>query len=73
LAKCQFPTTKYHDYESHADVPYNCDIKEEEDILPSGLCIFHDKNYLQVPPGDILGNSFVIVHTVVINVKKLPL
>jgi hypothetical protein len=45
LAKCQF-NTKYYDYESKAEVDYNCDSKDE-DILASGLCIFHDENYLQ--------------------------
>ena len=46
LAKCQFPTTKYYDYERQARVPYNCDSKDE-DVLASGLCIFHDENYLK--------------------------
>ena len=46
MAKCRY-ATKYWDYESHAEVPYNCDSENEEDILPSGLCVFHDKIYLQ--------------------------
>jgi hypothetical protein len=45
LAKCQF-NAKYYDYKSKAEVDYNCDSKDE-DILASGLCIFHDENYLQ--------------------------
>ena len=45
LAKCQF-NAKYYDYESKAEVDYNCDSKDE-DILASGFCIFHDENYLQ--------------------------
>jgi len=28
------------------EIPYNCKSKDE-DILASGFCIFHDKNYLQ--------------------------
>lgn len=45
MAKCQF-NAKYYDYESKAEVDYNCDSKDE-DILASGFCIFHDENYLQ--------------------------
>jgi hypothetical protein len=33
-------------YERRMEIPYNCKSKEE-DILASGFCIFHDKNYLQ--------------------------
>jgi Pentapeptide repeats (9 copies) len=44
LAKCQF-TTKYWDFESQKEIPYNC--PDDEETLDSGLCIFHDKNYLQ--------------------------
>jgi hypothetical protein len=46
LAKCQFPTVTYWDYERLMEVPYNCDSKDK-DVLASGLCSFHDKNYLQ--------------------------
>jgi hypothetical protein len=45
LVKCQYPT-KYWDYESLAEVPFHCDSRDE-DILPSGVCLFHDENYLQ--------------------------
>ena len=45
LSKCQF-TAIYYDYESQAIVDYNCESKDE-DILPSGLCIFHDESYLK--------------------------
>jgi hypothetical protein len=45
LAKCQF-NTEYVDFERGMDSSYNCDSKDE-DILPSGLCIFHDENYLK--------------------------
>jgi hypothetical protein len=45
LAKCQF-TTKYWDNESQKETPYNCD-SENVDVLDSGLCIFHEKKYLE--------------------------
>ena len=45
MAECKF-TTKYLDYERSEYAYYNCDSKDE-DILDSGLCIFHDENYLQ--------------------------
>jgi hypothetical protein len=45
LAKCKF-TTEYWDHERSGEVDYNCDSKNE-DILESGLCIFHDEDYLQ--------------------------
>ena len=45
MAECKF-TTEYWDHERSEDVDYNCDSKDE-DILDSGLCIFHDENYLQ--------------------------
>jgi hypothetical protein len=46
LTRCRF-TSQYYDYESRSQtVVYNCDSKDE-DILPSGLCIFHDENYLK--------------------------
>jgi hypothetical protein len=45
LAECKF-TTKYWDHERSRIVDYNCDSKDE-DVLDSGLCIFHDENYLQ--------------------------
>jgi hypothetical protein len=43
LSKCQF-TSKYYDYEIRKVAIFYC---QEEDILPSGFCIFHDKDYLQ--------------------------
>ena len=43
MPKCQF-TTKYYNYEIRKRVDFNCD---EEESLTSGLCIFHDKDYLQ--------------------------
>jgi hypothetical protein len=39
-------TTKYWDHERPGEVDYNCDSKDE-DVLDSGLCIFHDQDYLQ--------------------------
>ncbi|MFY9868823.1 MAG: hypothetical protein WAK17_03820 [Candidatus Nitrosopolaris sp.] len=39
-------TTKYWDYESQKEIPYNCD-SENVDVLDSGLCIFHEKRYLE--------------------------
>jgi hypothetical protein len=45
LAKCQF-TTKYWNYESQKEIPYNCD-SENVDVLDSGLRIFHEKRYLE--------------------------
>jgi pentapeptide repeat protein len=44
LAKCQF-TTKYYDYERKSRIDYNC--PDHEETLGSGLCIFHDENYLK--------------------------
>src|SRR5918912_3858405 len=44
LAKCQF-TTEYWDHERRIPVNYEC--SEDNEILESGLCILHDKNYLQ--------------------------
>ena len=43
LVNCQF-TTKYWNFEINKEIDYCC---EKEDILNSGLCIFHDNNYLQ--------------------------
>jgi uncharacterized protein YjbI with pentapeptide repeats len=43
LLKCKF-TTQYFDYETDYSVDFNC---PEEELLPSGFCIFHDKDYLQ--------------------------
>jgi CxxC-x17-CxxC domain-containing protein len=45
LAECKY-TTKYWEYERSGQVDYNCDSKDE-DILDSGLFIFHDENYFQ--------------------------
>jgi hypothetical protein len=42
LPKCQF-TTKYYDYEIGKWIDFKC----QEMPLVSGLCIFHDKDYLQ--------------------------
>jgi hypothetical protein len=42
LPKCQF-TTQYYNYEIYDWVNFDCD---DEEPLPSGLCIFHDKDYL---------------------------
>jgi Transposase DDE domain len=42
---CQF-TTRYYDYEIGKKVDFHCD---DEEPLASGFCIFHDKDYLQVP------------------------
>ncbi|MGB8938363.1 MAG: hypothetical protein WCC17_24995 [Candidatus Nitrosopolaris sp.] len=44
MVKCSF-TTKYQNFESHREMDFYCE--KDEDILNSGLCIFHDKNYLQ--------------------------
>jgi hypothetical protein len=41
LPKCQF-TAEYYDYETRKEVDLNC----QELPLASGLCIFHDKDYL---------------------------
>jgi hypothetical protein len=41
LPKCQF-TTQYYAYETSKDVDFYC----QELPLASGLCIFHDKDYL---------------------------
>ena len=43
MVKCHF-TTKYWNFEFNKEIDFYC---EEKDILKSGLCIFHDKNYLQ--------------------------
>jgi hypothetical protein len=60
LAKCQF-NAKYYDYESKAEVDYNCDSKDE-DILASGLCIFDDENYnfLGIPQPSSM--SYLMAH-----------
>jgi hypothetical protein len=42
LPKCQF-TTEYYDYEIDDEIHFCC----PEEPLPSGFCIFHDKDYLQ--------------------------
>lgn len=34
---------KYFDYESHVDKTYSC---PETEVLDSGLCVFHDKDFL---------------------------
>jgi hypothetical protein len=44
LANCRY-NAKYWDYDLKAEVDFNCD--KDEDILSSGLCIFHDEHYLQ--------------------------
>ena len=43
MPRCRF-TTQYYDYETRKEVDFNC---TEEEPLASGLCIFHDKDYLQ--------------------------
>jgi hypothetical protein len=43
LPKCQF-TAQYFDYEIGGMGYFNCD---DEEPLASGLCISHDKDYLQ--------------------------
>lgn len=46
MARCGFKTDiKYYD-ETTGYVLYSCP-EPEENILPSGLCIFHDENYLK--------------------------
>ena len=45
LNKCRF-TTEYFNYESGQMQTYNCD-SENLDVLESGLCIFHEKRYLE--------------------------
>lgn len=45
LAKCQF-TTKYWDYENQVLIRDNCD-SDNLDVLESGLCIFHERRYLE--------------------------
>jgi hypothetical protein len=42
LPKCQF-TRRYADYEINKLVDFDC----QEEPLDSGLCMFHDKDYLQ--------------------------
>jgi hypothetical protein len=42
LAECQFTTT-YYDYGRKAIGNFDC----HEAALPSGLCLFHDENYLK--------------------------
>ena len=47
MARCGFKTDiEYHDEKTGEDVQYVCD-EPEENILDSGLCIFHDENYLK--------------------------
>ena len=41
MPKCQFISV-YHDYEIRNWIDFNC----QEMPLPSGFCIFHDKDYL---------------------------
>jgi hypothetical protein len=43
--KCKF-TTKYLNHETQAREYWNCD-SEDEDVLDSGKCIFHDEYYLK--------------------------
>jgi hypothetical protein len=45
LAKCQFTNAKYYDYESESWIDYKC--PDNEETPGSGLCIFHDENYLK--------------------------
>jgi uncharacterized protein YjbI with pentapeptide repeats len=49
LVKCKFTTAAYLDFDiggrARERTDYECE--KEEDILKSGLCIFHDENYLR--------------------------
>ena len=45
MVECQF-TAKYWDYERKEEVDYICD-SIDEDVLDSGLCILHEKKYLE--------------------------
>jgi uncharacterized protein YjbI with pentapeptide repeats len=45
LPKCQF-TTKYSGFPLREEIEFNCQ-EDEEEILASGFCFFHDKDYLQ--------------------------
>ena len=40
MGKCRF-NSKYYDYSANEPGNYECD----EEALPSGFCIFHDRNY----------------------------
>jgi hypothetical protein len=47
VAHCRFKTDiDYRDEKTGEDVRYACP-EPEENILDSGLCIFHDDNYLK--------------------------
>ena len=52
MARCSF-TTKYWNDETDEEVEWPCD-SEDEDILNSGKCIFHDEDYLQLGSGSAL-------------------
>jgi uncharacterized protein YjbI with pentapeptide repeats len=45
MVKCQF-STRYYDFEERKEVPYDCPEHDEQFVLESGFCIFHDKQYL---------------------------
>lgn len=47
MARCQFKVDiKYRDERTGKYIAYVCD-EPAENILDSGLCIFHDENYLK--------------------------
>ena len=47
MARCGFKTDiKYLDEKTGEYIPYIC-LEPEQNILDSGLCIFHDENYLK--------------------------
>ena len=47
MARCGFKTDiEYRDEKTREYIPYVCP-EPEENILDSGLCIFHDEKYLK--------------------------
>lgn len=47
MARCGFKTDfTYRDEKTGEYIPYECN-EPKENILDSGLCIFHDENYLK--------------------------
>jgi hypothetical protein len=49
VARCGFKTDNlYYDEKTRKFIQYRC-LELEENILDSGLCIFHDKNYIKDP------------------------
>ena len=45
MRTCRF-SGKYFDYDKRMELTYNCPEKDEQLILDSGLCIFHDSHFL---------------------------